>query len=61
MAEKVKRSSSLSLQNGVVCCFEQSAELPLVESCTVPHPITCLAWSTNYDKIAIGTQQVIYE
>lgn len=59
VVKKVKSSSSLYPQSGVVCCFEQTAELPLVESCTLPHPVTCLAWSNNYEKLAIGTQQVI--
>ncbi len=43
---------------GVVYCFEQSSELRLCDSLDLHQPITTLGWTTQYDRLAIGTQQV---
>ena len=47
------------MQDGVLCCFETSKELKLVERRELQGgPVSTLACSASRDRMAIGTQQV---
>lgn len=43
---------------GIVYCFEQSGELRLRDFLKLNQPITSLTWTTQYDKLAVSTDQV---
>ncbi len=48
------------LQTGVVYCFEQSSELQLRDTLDLHQPITSLAWTTQYDRLAVSTKEVVH-
>ena len=54
-------SSLFFLQNGYVYCFSAPNELKVLEQYILPsgHSISCLTWSPDYTRLAIGTDQVI--
>ena len=51
--------SLISTQDGSLYCFEQSSELKMLDNCKFDHPISSLAWATDYSMLAVGSQKVL--
>ena len=47
-------------QNGEMYCFEQKKELNLLDMTEIQYPISCLAWSPSYSRMAIGSNEVSF-
>ena len=41
-------------------CLEQSNELRIIDTCKLPYAVTTMTWSSEYDCITVGTDQVTY-